>query len=263
MRPDRSIANTLAAASSAVLGVLVAALLAGCGGAGGGGTTSAAASPDPAAKEALGAAVTALSGASYTYTMKIDEGTVTGAVDPAGRRRARLDAVASGVPFALEGIVLGGERYFRTSIPASGVNAKKWYRLDRTKVTKDEIIGLFETTDPTSSRDLVGRVSSATRQSPARISGTYDLTRGGDLGVGDRAALAALGERARTAPFVATLDAQQHLESIRITVPAYGSTAERTLSVDYQGQGRPIAVAAPKAGEVTAATSAVYNLLNN
>ncbi|MEV6932412.1 hypothetical protein AB0M46_49065 [Dactylosporangium sp. NPDC051485] len=249
-----------------VVALLAVVLLGGCGGAGDGGATSAAASGEPAevaGKEALAAAVKALGESGYAYTMKIDQGTVTGVVESSGKRQARLDGVASGVRFSIEGIVLGGEeRYFRTSIPATGVSAKKWYRFDRTKVGRTGIIGLFETDDPTSSRDLAGRVGAA-KLEHGRITGTYDLTRGGDLGVTDRGAIAALGERAKRAPFAAGLDGQGRLSSIRITVPAYGSTPERTLAVDYQKQGMTVQVAVPKAAEVAQANAAVYNLLNN
>ncbi|MGI5244615.1 hypothetical protein [Dactylosporangium sp. CA-139066] len=253
---------------AAVVAVLAALVLAGCGGAGRDGqATSAAASGDAgdkAAKDVLVAAVKALAGSSYSYTMKIDEGTVTGVVDASGKRQARLDSVASGVRFSLEGIVLGGEeRYFRTSIPASGVSAKKWYRFDRTKVTKTGIVGLFETTDPTSSQDFVGRVGNVRKESDGRITGAYDLTRGGDLGVADRQVLAALGEAAKKAPFVVVLDGQGRLVSVRITVPAYGKVAARELAVDYVQQGKAVKVSVPKAGEIVPATAAVYNLLNN
>ncbi|WP_432986920.1 hypothetical protein [Dactylosporangium sp. CA-233914] len=248
-----------------LVAVLVALVLTGCGGGGdGGNATSAAASADPAGKEALAAAVKALQGSTYAYTMKIDEGTVTGVVDPAGKRQARLDSVASGVKFSLEGIVLGGgERYFRTSIPATGVSAKRWYRFDRTKVAKTGIIGLFETTDPTSSQDFAGRVADARLDSGGRITGTYDLTRGGDLGLADQAGLTALGERARAVPFTVVLDAQGRLASVRITVPAYGKTAERALAVDYRDQGKIVQIPVPKGSEVAAANAAVYSLLNN
>jgi hypothetical protein len=248
-----------------VVAVLVALALAGCGGSSGqGGATSAAASADPAGKDALVGAVKALQGMSYAYTMKIDGGTVTGMVDPAGKRQARLDSVASGVKFSLEGIVLGGgERYFRTSIPTTGVSAKKWYRFDRTKVTRTEIIGLFETVDPTSSQDFVARVGQARLEDRGKITGTYDLTRGGDLGLADQAGLAALGDRAKATPFVVMLDAQGRLASVRVTVPAYAGGPERTLAVDYRDQGKPVQVTVPKAAEVAPANAAVYNLLNN
>ncbi|WP_433084462.1 hypothetical protein ACQP1P_07725 [Dactylosporangium sp. CA-052675] len=248
-----------------VVAVLVALVVGGCGGgAQQPGSTSAAASTDPAGKDALVGAVKALQGTTYGYTMKIDNGTVTGVVDPTGKRQARLDSVASGVKFSLEGIVLGGgERYFRTSIPAAGVSAKKWYRFDRTKVTRTEIIGLFETKDPTSSQDFVSRVAQARLEAGGKITGTYDLTRGGDLGLADQAGLAALGDRAKAVPFVVTLDAQGRLASVLVTVPAYAGAAERTLTVDYRDQGKPAQVTVPKAAEVAPANAAVYNLLNN
>nr|BFE62679.1 hypothetical protein GCM10020063_072050 [Dactylosporangium thailandense] len=248
-----------------VVAVLVALVMGGCGvGGEQPGSTSAAASTDPAGKDALVGAVKALQGTTYGYTMKIDNGTVTGVVDPTGKRQARLDSVASGVKFSLEGIVLGGgERYFRTSIPAAGVSSKKWYRFDRTKVTRTEIIGLFETKDPTSSQDFVARVARARLEDGGKITGTYDLTRGGDLGLADQAGLTALGDRAKAVPFVVTLDAQGRLASVRVTVPAYAGAAERTLTVDYRDQGKPAQVTVPKAAEVAPANAAVYNLLNN
>jgi hypothetical protein len=264
MRSTKTIAIALAAATLA--------LVAACGddkgstsGATGstGKPTTAAASPTPSAKDVLSAALKSLSTSTYTYTMKIAEGTVTGAVDPAGKQQAKLDGAASGVKFSIEGIVMGADYYFKTSVPATGINTKKWYKLDRTKVTKDEIVGLFEAKDPTGSQELISRVGTATQDSPTSISGTYDLTKGGDLGIEDSAAITALGDKAKAAPFAATLDAQKNLTSIKITIPAYGTTVERTVAVDYAGHGQPVAIAAPKAADVTPATTAVYTFLNS
>ncbi|GAA0722350.1 hypothetical protein Drose_08565 [Dactylosporangium roseum] len=225
-------------------------------------TAPASASPTPTAKEVLDKAVKDLNSSTYTYTMKIDEGTFSGAVDPAGKHQVKADGVVSGVKYTIDGIVIGTDYYFRTSIPASGVNAKKWYKLDRAKVTKGEIVGLIEAKDPTSSQQFVGRVGTAKQESPTTITGTYDLSRGGDLGIDDSAVLAALGEKAKAAPFTATLDAQQKLTSIKITVPAYGTVSERMMTLDYAGHGQPVTVAPPKAADVTPATAAVYSLLN-
>ena len=195
--------------------------------------------------------------------MKIAEGTFNGTMDPAGKQQIKADGAVSGVKYTIEGIVLGTDYYFKTSIPATGVNAKKWYKLDRAKVTKKEIVGLLEEKDPTGSQTFVGRVGTATQDSPATITGTYDLSQGGDLGIDDSAVLAALGDKAKAAPFTATLDAQQHLTSIKIAVPAYGTVAEQAMTLDYAGHGQPVAVAAPKAADVTPATTAVYSLLNS
>ncbi|GAA3457346.1 hypothetical protein GCM10018962_91800 [Dactylosporangium matsuzakiense] len=264
-RRRRRAGRRVKAFTGVVVGLLVVLVLAGCGGtAQRSGSTSAAASGGPAGKDVLVGAVKALQATTYGYTMKIDNGTVTGVVDPAGKRQARLDSVASGVKFSLEGIVVGGgERYFRTSIPAAGVNAKKWYRFDRTKVNHTEIIGLFETDDPTSSKDFAARVGEAHMGDEGKITGTYDLTRGGDLGLADRADLAALGARAKAAPFVVTLDAQGRLASVKVTVPEYAGTAQRTLTVDYRDLGKPVQLTVPKPAEIAQANAAVYNLLNN
>jgi len=260
MRFTKTIAITLAAAALAFVTA--------CGGGkddanGDVKPTSVAASAAPSGKDVLGTAVKDLGTTTYTYTMKIAQGVVAGAVDPAGKQQAKLDGAASGIKFSIEGIVLGADYYFKTSIPAAGVNTKKWYKLDRTKVTKDEIVGLFESRDPTGSQELVARIGTATQDNPTTISGTYDLTKGGDLGVDDSAALTALGDKAKAAPFVATLDQQRHLTSIKITIPAYGTTAEELISVDYAAHGQPVAIAAPKSADVTTATTAVYTLLNN
>ncbi|GAA2631218.1 hypothetical protein GCM10010399_74150 [Dactylosporangium fulvum] len=231
--------------------------------AGGSSAPTSAASPSPTAREVLDKAVKDLNSSTYTYTMKIAEGTFSGAADPAGKHQVKADGVISGVKYTIEGIVIGTDYYFKTSIPASGVNPKKWYKLDRAKVTKQEIIGLLEEKDPTSSQQFVGRVGTAKQESPTTITGTYDLSQGGDLGVDDSAVLAALGEKAKAAPFIATLDAQHKLTSIKITIPAYGTVSEQTMTIDYAGHGQPVTVAPPKAADVTPAIAAVYSLLNS
>jgi hypothetical protein len=75
--------------------------------------------------------------------------------------------------------------------------------------------------------------------------------------------LAALGGRAKAAPFVVALDGQGRLASVRITVPAYGEVAARELAVDYAEQGKAVKVSGPRSAEIAPATAAVYNLLNN
>ncbi|MEV0561377.1 hypothetical protein [Dactylosporangium sp. NPDC050588] len=244
------------------------ALVTACGG-GDDNTTSSAskgssgsASQAPSAKDTLAAAVKDLNAGAYSYTMKIPEGTFTGSIDPAGKQQVKVDGVAAGgVKYTIEGITLGTDYYFKTSIPTTGINAKKWYKLDRSKVKKDAIIGLIEAKDPTVSQGLMSRVATATQSDPATITGTYDLSSGGDLGIDDAAVLQALGDKAKSAPFTATLDGK-HLVSLKITVPAYGTVAEQALTVDYTGHGQPVAVAAPKAADVVAAPAAVYGLLN-
>jgi hypothetical protein len=220
------------------------------------------ASAGPSAKDVLTAAVKDLNSSTYGYAMKIPEGTFTGSIDPTGKQQVKVDGVAAGgLKYTIEGIALGADYYFKTSIPTTGINAKKWYKLDRSKIKKDAIIGLIEAKDPTVSQGLVARVVTATQSGPTTITGTYDLTGGGDLGIDDAAVLQALGDKARSAPFTATLDGQ-HLVSLKITVPAYGTVGEQALTVDYSGHGQPVAVAAPKAADVMAAPAAVYGLLN-
>ena len=220
------------------------------------------ASQSASAKDVLAAAVKDLNAGTYSYSMKIPEGTFTGSIDPAGKQQVKVDGVAAGgVKYTIEGIALGADYYFKTSIPTTGINAKKWYKLDRSKIKKDAIIGLIEAKDPTVSQGLVARVVTATQSGPTTITGTYDLTGGGDLGIDDAAVIQALGEKAKAAPFTATLDGQ-HLVSLKITVPAYGTVAEQALTVDYTGHGQPVTVAAPKAADVLAAPTAVYGLLN-
>ncbi|WP_238016151.1 hypothetical protein KZZ52_08135 [Dactylosporangium sp. AC04546] len=223
---------------------------------------SASASPAANAKDVLDKAVKDLNASTYTYRMAIPEGTFSGAIDPAGKQQVKAEGAVGGVKFTIEGIVLGTEYYYRTSAAAPGIDPKKWYKLDRSKVTKPEIIGLIEEKDPTGSQTFVGRVGSAKLESPTTITGTFDLSVGGDLGIDDAAVLAALGEKAKRAPFTATLDDQQRLTSVKITVPAYGTVGEQTMTVEYAGHGQPVAVAAPKSADVLAATAAVYALLN-
>ncbi|GAB3872492.1 hypothetical protein ACFPIJ_02200 [Dactylosporangium cerinum] len=246
---------------------LALALTTACGGdddkaTSGSSKSAGASSTGPSAKDVLTAAVKDLNSSTYGYVMKIPEGTFTGSIDPAGKQQVKVDGVAAGgVKYTIEGIALGADYYFKTSIPTTGINAKKWYKLDRSKIKKDAIIGLIEAKDPTVSQGFVARVGTATQSGPTTITGTYDLTGGGDLGIDDAAVLQALGDKAKAAPFTATLDGQ-HLVSLKITVPAYGTVAEQALTVDYTGHGQPVAVAAPKAADVMAAPAAVYGLLN-
>ncbi|GGM58403.1 hypothetical protein ACFFX1_51380 [Dactylosporangium sucinum] len=258
--------------TSRIMAAVAVAAIAFTSGCGGGdepktGATSgkapASASPSPAdAKSVLDKAVKGLNASTYTYRMAIAEGTFSGAIDPAGKQQVKAEGAVGGVKFTIEGIVVGADYFYKSSAAAPGIDPKKWYKLDRSKVTKPEIVGLIEEKDPTGSQTFVGRVGSAKLESPTTVTGTFDLSAGGDLGIDDSAVLAALGEKAKNAPFTATLDDQQRLTALRITVPAYGTVGEQAMTVEYAGHGQPVAVAAPKASDVLPATAAVYALLN-
>jgi hypothetical protein len=141
---------------------------------------------------------------------------------------------------------------------------KKWLLLDPSKV-KDKDNSPLEygdETDPGYVALLVHNSSGLKETSPGHYAGTTDLTRSTDADIVDAKTLTALGDKAKAAPFAAVVDAEGHLASAVVKIPAAGQTKASTYRVTYSGYGRTATPAAPAAGEQTPATATVYELLN-
>jgi hypothetical protein len=141
---------------------------------------------------------------------------------------------------------------------------KKWVLLDPAKVkdADDSPLEYGDETDPGYVSQLVHNSAGLTETSPGKFAGTTDLTQVKDAEIVDDATLTALGEKAKTVPFTAVIDAEGHLTSAVVKVPAAGKAKASTYQVTYSAFGKTATPQVPAAGAQTPATDAVYELLN-
>ncbi len=141
---------------------------------------------------------------------------------------------------------------------------KKWVLLDPAKVKNpdDSPLEYGDETDPGYVAQLVQNSAGLAESSPGKFAGTTDLTQVKDAEIVDDATLTALGEKAKTVPFTAVVDADGHLTSAVVKVPAAGKSKASTYQVTYSAFGKTATPQAPAAGAQTPATAAVYELLN-
>jgi len=141
---------------------------------------------------------------------------------------------------------------------------KKWLLLDPSKVKDKDNSPLQygDETDPGYVSLLVSNSDGLKETSPGHYAGTTDLTRATKADVADAKTLTALGGKAKAVPFTAVIDAEGHLSSAVVKIPAAGKAKAATYQVTYSGYGRTTTPAAPAPGAQTPATSSVYDLLN-
>jgi hypothetical protein len=141
---------------------------------------------------------------------------------------------------------------------------KKWVLLDPAKVKNpdDSPLEYGDETDPGYVAQLVQNSAGLAETSPGHFAGTTDLTQVKDAEIVDDKTLTALGEKAKTLPFTAVVDAEGHLTSAAVKVPAAGKSKATTYQVTYSGYGKTATPQVPAADAQTPAPPAVYELLN-
>lgn len=137
---------------------------------------------------------------------------------------------------------------------------KKWLLLDPSKADKD-ISGYDGSTDPGYAEELVKASAGLKQTGPGHFTGTTDLTRSTEAEIVDDKTLKALGTKAKAVPFTAVLDAEGHLTTLTVKIPAAGKTKAQTYAVHYSGFGTTTSPAVPAAGDQQKAPADVYDLL--
>jgi hypothetical protein len=141
---------------------------------------------------------------------------------------------------------------------------KKWMLIDPAKIkdTEDIPLGYDSETDPGEAGTVVRGIVEARQTGAGEFAGTTDLTGQGDSEIVDPEQLAALGERAKTLPFEATVDDQGRLISTVVKIPAAGKHKAAKYEVTYSNFGKAPTPAAPAADQQQEATKEAYELLN-
>ena len=140
---------------------------------------------------------------------------------------------------------------------------KKWMLLDPAKVKSDDVPLKYENeTDPGEAGAVLRAIVEVKQTGAGHFAGTTDLTQQGEAEIVDPARLRALGAKAKTVPFEATVDGKGRLTSAVLRIPAAGKAKASKYEITYSGYGSTPTPAVPAADEQQQATKNAYELLN-
>ncbi len=212
-----------------------------------------------AATTDLNAAVQELTKTSYKYSMKAGDASGTGTMDPVAKQSSMTITVAE---FKTEVLIVDPDLFARISgLPLTGVDAKKWLRIDRTKIKSFAALGIRDVNDPTGVNTLAKTIATIQKTGDRSYKGTLDLSKGSDAFGLDEAAVRQLAERSRAIPFEATVNDAGKLATWKMTIPAYGAEKETPFELAYSEHGGKFPVTKPAAGETANPPQLVYDML--
>ncbi|MEU7874232.1 hypothetical protein [Dactylosporangium sp. NPDC049140] len=210
------------------------------------GCTHTAAPPAPAVSvkpspSGLAAGVWHLGFSSYRFKVVAKEGSYTGGIDPLADLLDASVAVSSdGASLKIDTVEVRGSAYTRlTGLPLPGFDGQAWYRIDSSRVTRPGALGLSATKDPTGVQALIAATHDV-RRDGRKYTGTVDMTRvvaWGPVNVGQ---VMQLGDAARAVPFEASVDEQERLVSVKVSIP------DNPVEATYSDFGTAVSVAEPK-----------------
>lgn len=259
---------------AAVIGLVTAASLALATGCNNKSDTTAGGSPSPSPSptksatptEAFTNAAALLRGTPYKFSLKGSDGTsYEGSADPlAGLVVAKLSVSYQGFKVPVDAQLSPNDYYLKVpaGLPIPGLDTSKWLHVDPTKVTSIEAVAFGGPTDPTGLKGLVAALGTAESTDGKLIKGTFDFTKGTWGPIANANVVKALGDKAKSVPFEATIGEKNRLATLKVTVPAAGSAKEQVVNITYSDFGTQVKFAAPKADETAEAPDLVYSLLN-
>lgn len=245
-----------------------AAMAAGCSGTG---TGSGSGSPSPGASASSAATRSAtdelvsaagkLRSSTYTFTVKVGSTNMDGSADPSTKSvKLTSRALAGGASVDISLLAVGTDLYAQiTGLSMLGINSDTWLHVDGTKIKSLALLGIADPSDPTGVNSLGKQIVSASKSGSGEYTGTLDLTKAAVAGI-PVAAIASMGDKAKSVPFTASVDSQGRLAKESFTVPAQGSMPETPVTITYAGFGSPVSISKPTAN-VQEAPPAVYTLL--
>jgi len=229
------------------------------------------ATPSPATpKDQLLAAVPDGSQGNFRYTFNDAETQGSGVVDPAGKKLRHTVVYkdrALGFSMTMTFLVVDQEAWLRATF-ANTENVtglpklpKTWMRLDRSKIENFEDLG-FDDPDPAGAASLFQSTVEVRPAGTGEYRGIVDLSRATGLELVDREVVTALGAKAKSIPFRATVDGAGRLTLVSLDVPAAGQTRAATYRMAYADYGSAPPVTQPAGSQVREAPPEVYDLIN-
>jgi len=141
----------------------------------------------------------------------------------------------------------------------------KWMLIDPDKIKdKDDApLEYADETDPGEAGAILRAIVEVEQTGAGQFAGTTDLTRQGDAEIVDAATLKALGAKAKSVPFEATVDGQGRLTRAVVRIPAAGQAEAAEYEVIYSDFGTAPSPSAPAADQQQKATEAAYEMVND
>jgi hypothetical protein len=136
-------------------------------------------------------------------------------------------------------------------------------KLDREKVGGEEAFPLAYDgdTDPGNASAVFRSIVDVRETGPGRFAGTVDLTREPEADIADAKRIKALGEKARSVPFQAVVDAAGRLTSTIVDIPAAGRSKAAKYTITYRDFGSAAKVTEPAPDEQRSAPAEAYRML--
>ena len=252
-----------------------AATVAGCGGPSTTPQADPTSSPSPKApKDVLLAAVPDEKTGPYHFTVKNVDGNFAGIVD-ATKKTVSLGITQkepdAGFTLDMKFLIIDQKswtkiKFIPSTIPGLPRLPQKWMLLDPSKI-KDKANSPLaygdDQSDPGYTHEVLENAAQVKQTAAGKFSGITDLTLTGVEDIVDDATLKALGDKAKTVPFTAAVDAKGRLTTLAVQIPAAGKTKAHTYAAAYDGYDSTTTPHAPAAGEQQKAVPAVYDMLNS
>jgi hypothetical protein len=224
--------------------------------------------PTPAnAKESLAQAAKRTAGTSAK--VDIQEGptmALVGLLDGSGKRaRFTLTSTDEELPMKADLLLLGTDLYLKTDALAPiGIDPVKWTHFDLKRAPSGSVFTFtVDDFDPAHTVQLLNAAGTVQRVGDRGYKGTIDLTKVPDASSLSEQQLTALGAKAKSVPFRATVDSQGRLVTLDIDLPAAGSEPAQKVTTAYTDFGTPVEVTKPGADEVTEAQEGAYTVLGS
>ncbi|MET7667123.1 hypothetical protein [Micromonospora luteifusca] len=225
------------------------------------------ASPTVDPKQALLDAVPDGTEGTFQFSGKDYSNTHSGRVDPASKAVEinTTGAPDDGITTKMSFLLIGEEVWLKAKFsgqPGLPKFPDKWMKLDRTKLADSGSIPAYDGADQGNAGPLIEAATSVKEESPGQYVGVIDVSAGNAAQVLEEGEAAALGEAAKTVPFTAVVDADKHLTSLTLKIPAAGKTKAYDYVVTYADYGTTPKISVPAGAAVTNAPKMAYEMLN-
>lgn len=250
------------------LSLLTAVSLAvgGCAKSDSGQSAKGAAKPSPSptdAKTALLASVEQLSKTTYKFHLDSEGASSGGVSDPVNSAlMISINDPEDGGTGAIEIIIIQKDVWVKMDLGDAnellGIPAGKYMHETVTKIGKGSVVAAAqEGTDMVS--DLFPELVDVRQVDSQHFSGIVDLTKIPDNSVFDKDAWKAAGNKAKAAPFTASVDSRGRITELKIDMAAIG--VADPLEVSYSDYGTPVTISKPDPAKTIEAPSSVHGVL--
>jgi len=173
----------------------------------------------------------------------------------------------SGAQFQADMILLGNDMWLKMdfgalgqSVPQLALLGSKWMHIDSRRLPARMTLGLRPGSAAQIGADgYLKSITKVEKVSPTALTGQLDLTKSTATGI-SADVVKQLGAKAKTIPFIATLDGEGRLARLVLKMPAVAGQPAGDLSVEYSGVGTAPKITRPAAADTIAAPETLYQM---